>query len=135
MAPAEAGRATGAAAARVLLVEDEYLVALEVEAGLSEAGFAVIGTAESASRAVRLAKSESPDLIIMDVRLSGRHDGVGAAIEIYRTTGIRCIFASAYANAKLRERAAAAAPYGWLQKPYRVETLVKLIRKALGQVN
>jgi DNA-binding NarL/FixJ family response regulator len=123
--------ATTAESPRILIVEDEYLVALELEIGLAEAGFDVVGTASTATEAVRLAKTESPALVVMDVRLAGRRDGIDAAISIYGATGIRCIFATAYAEPQLRQRADAAAPLAWLAKPYQVDALIRVIRTAL----
>ena len=81
-----------------------------------------------------MAKAERPALIVMDIRLPGRRDGVDAAIEIYRATGIRSIFATAYAEPQMRQRAEAAAPLGWLPKPYRADALIPLIRDALKQL-
>ena len=120
---------------RILIVEDEYLVSVELEARLAEAGFAVVGVATTASEALRLAAAERPALIVMDIRLAGRQDGIDAAIRIYNTTGIRCIFATAYSEPQMRERAKAASPLGWVSKPYRVDALVRMIREALRELN
>ena len=117
---------------RILIVEDEYLIAVQVEETLVDAGFEVVGTASTAAQAVRLANAEQPALVVMDVRLIGAGDGVEAALEIYGATGIRCIFTTAYTDPEMQRRAAAAAPFGWLGKPYRMEALVGLIRRALG---
>ncbi|WP_245571231.1 response regulator [Neorhizobium alkalisoli] len=113
-------------------MEDEYLIALELENRLLDAGLVVVGIAVTADEAVSLAGSNSPDLAIMDIRLGDRTDGVQAAIELYTTLGVRSIFASAHADARTRERAAAASPIGWLQKPYSAEALINLVRQHLG---
>src|SRR4051794_37934673 len=84
--------AGNARAPRILLVEDDYFVALELEHELSDAGFEVIGIATTAEEAVNIGKSENPDLAIMDIRLGGHRDGVDAAIELFTTAGIRSIF-------------------------------------------
>lgn len=119
---------------RILIVEDEYLVASELEAGLSEAGFAVIGAASTAGEAIRLTKAERPALIVMDIRLPGRRDGIEAAKEIFATTGIRCIFVTAYADTRTQERAQSAAPLGWIAKPYATEAVIAAVRDALGRM-
>jgi len=116
---------------RILIVEDEYLVAVQIETALSEAGFAIAGIAARADEAVRLARETRPDLIVMDIRLAGPRDGIDAAIDIYKTTGIRCIFATAHSEPALQQRARAAAPLGWLGKPYQMSALTALIRAAL----
>src|SRR4051812_30300206 len=97
---------------RILIVEDDYLVALELEHFLLEVGFDVIGIAATADAAVNKATSDKPDLVIMDIRLAGVRDGVDAAIEIYRTHGIPSIFATANTDPYTRQRAALANPAG-----------------------
>jgi DNA-binding NarL/FixJ family response regulator len=120
---AGAGRAP-----RILIVEDEYLIALELENRLLEAGFVVTGIATTAGEAISRAGSEDPDLAIMDIRLAGSPDGVEAALELFRSFGIRSIFASAHADSDTRKRAAPASPIGWLPKPYPADMLLRLIR-------
>src|ERR1700680_4664157 len=81
---------------RILIVEDDYVVGLELENALSEAGFEVVGTANSAQESVRLAISKRPILAFMDIHLAGRRDGVEAALEMFDACGVRCIFATAH---------------------------------------
>lgn len=118
----------------ILLVEDDFLVGMEVETGLREAGFEVAGIAATAEEAVALAAERRPALVVMDIRLAGRRDGVDAALEIFRTLGIRSLFASAHGDAQVRARAQPARPLGWVAKPYRVQTLVKAVETALREV-
>jgi DNA-binding NarL/FixJ family response regulator len=122
------------AGARILLVEDEFLVGMEVEAGLKDAGFDVVGVAASAADALALATEERPLLVVMDVRLAGKDDGVDAALAIYHQLGIRSLFASAHVDAQVRARAAGAMPLGWLSKPYRVSLLVAAVERALAEL-
>ncbi|MBY5713305.1 response regulator [Rhizobium leguminosarum] len=117
---------------RILIVEDEFLIALELEYRLRDAGFEVIGIAATAGEALSIATSDRPALAIMDIRLADRTDGIQAAIELNATLGVRSIFASAHADAETRKSAAAASPIGWLQKPYPAEALINLIRQYLG---
>ena len=117
---------------RILLVEDDFLVGMEIEAGLRDAGCDVIGVAATAEEAVMLAEAERPLLAVMDIRLAGERDGVDAALEIERRLGIRTLFASAHGDADVRARAAAARPLGWIGKPYRVTALVAAVRHALA---
>jgi DNA-binding NarL/FixJ family response regulator len=123
-----------AARPRILVVEDDYLVGMEIEAGLSEAGYEVIGVAATAEEALSLAESGRPLLAIMDIRLAGARDGVDAALEIHRRLGIRPVFASAHVDAEVRARAEGARPLAWIAKPYRVSTLVQAVRKALAEI-
>jgi DNA-binding NarL/FixJ family response regulator len=118
---------------RILVVEDDFLVANEIEVALSDAGFDIAGVAASANEAVELAESQRPALVVMDVRLAGEHDGIHAAVEIFRKLGTRCIFATAHCDQYLLERAKLATPLGWLQKPYSMLSLVNAVRRALEQ--
>ena len=125
---------TSEIAPRVLVVEDDYLVALQAEAALSDAGFEVVGVAVSAEEAVTLAATRQPAVAIMDIRLAGTRDGIDAALEIFRRSGIRSIFATAHNDPHTRARAAPAQPLGWLPKPYTSESLVEIARRALANL-
>jgi two-component system, response regulator PdtaR len=120
--------------ARILVVEDNFLVATGIETALSDAGFDVIGVAAFAEEAVELAESQEPSVVIMDVRLAGDRDGIDAALEIFQKFGIRCIFATAHYDQHSLERAKEAMPLGWLQKPYAMISLVDAVRRALKEL-
>lgn len=116
---------------RVLVVEDDFLVAGEVEFVLAEAGFDVIGPAATAEDAVRLATETKPDLVIMDVRLAGPSDGIEAATQIYNDLGIRSLFATAHSDGHTVARGKAANPLGWVAKPYSPASLLEEINALL----
>lgn len=120
---------TKADPARILIVEDDYLIAMQTEAALTTARFHVVGTAKTAEEAVALAGDERPFLAVMDIRLASKHDGIDAARELFRDFGIRCFFATAHdARVTMREPYA---PLGWLAKPYTMGSLVVLVTEAL----
>jgi DNA-binding NarL/FixJ family response regulator len=121
------GSPANATPARILLVEDEFLIAMSIEGDLRDGGYDVVGIAHSAEDAVAMAKAERPDMVLMDIRLVGKRDGIDAALEIYQTTGIRCIFATAHGDAETVARAASAAPLGWLHKPYGRDSLLSAV--------
>lgn len=123
-----------AEAARILIVEDDYLVASEMEAALSQAGFAIAGLASSAEEALRLVAGQHPALVVMDIRLDGPRDGIDTALELFATRGIRCIFATAHHNPDARARASPANPLAWLPKPYTMPSLVEVVRRALADL-
>ncbi len=119
---------------RILVVEDDYLLSIEMEAGLTDAGLAVVGIARSAEEAVELALQARPTLVLMDIRLMGARDGVDAALDIFDRSGIRSIFATAHHDPETRRRAEPAGPLGWLLKPYTIESAVLAVRKALEEL-
>jgi two-component system, response regulator PdtaR len=130
---AGAGR-QGAERPRILILEDDYLIATQIEAALMQAGFDIAGIASSAEEATELAASEHPALVVADIRLAGKRDGIDVAIQLFRDHGIRSIFATAHHTPETRRRANPANPLGWLPKPYTMASLVQLIRQALSDI-
>jgi DNA-binding NarL/FixJ family response regulator len=120
--------------ARILIVEDDLLIASEMEAALTDAGFEVAGIVTTGKGAVETARTQAPDLAVVDIKLAGDRNGVDTALELFRAHGIRCIFASAYLDREVHRRAEPAAPLGWLQKPYTMASLTEVVRAALGQI-
>jgi len=109
-------------------------VAMDCQQALEDAGFECSGLAASAERALELAARDHPDLMVMDIRLSGDMDGVAAATRIYNDHGIRSIFSSAHADPATRRRAEAAHPLGWLQKPFSPDHLIEAVRSAIAEL-
>ena len=118
----------------ILIVEDDFLIAAQIEATLKAAGFAVTGIASSAAEALEYATADRPLLCVMDIRLSGDRDGVDAALELFRAYRIRSIFATAHSDSEVRRRAAPADPLGWLQKPYTMSALIYMVRQAVNDL-
>ncbi len=121
-------------AGRILIVEDDFLVAAEVEAALLSAGFQIVGIADSAEQAFAIASAERPALVIMDIRLSGKRDGIEAAIELYEKFRIPSIFATAHSDEFTRSRAAPSQPLGWLQKPYSMPSMIEMVERVIEQI-
>ena len=130
---ASASHAGPTDAPKILIVEDDFLVAEQMMNALGEAGFQTTSFA-SAEEAIALAKTERPLLVIMDIRLAGKLDGVDAALELFRTLGTRCIFATAHHDADARRRAEPAQPLAWLHKPYTMFSLVEVVRSNLKKL-
>lgn len=116
---------------RILVVEDEYLVAMQMQSALAEAGFAVVGLAATGEDALAIAAREHPALAIVDIRLGGALDGLDAARALFREQGIRSILATANYDEKTQIRAVEAAPLGWLPKPFEMRSLVLKVRSAV----
>jgi DNA-binding NarL/FixJ family response regulator len=118
----------------ILIVEDDHLVAMQIEAALKDAGLAVAGIAATAEEAIELAERERPILAIMDIRLASERDGIDAALELVDKQGLRSIFATAHHDSATKLRAQPARPLGWLAKPYQPRLLVETVRKALAEL-
>jgi CheY-like chemotaxis protein len=117
---------------RVLIVEDEVLLAWMSQEILQETGYEVVGVAMDHSAAVAAAIAHRPDLVLMDIRLAGGTSGIEAAIEIFERTGIRSIFLTASGSPEKQLRARPAQPLGWLAKPFDPADLVTLVGTALA---
>lgn len=118
---------------RILIVEDEYLVALSSEWALQDAGFEVLAVVASGEDAIAAAAQLVPDLALMDVRLAGRLDGIDAALAL-RARGIPCLFASANSDPGTIDRGQKAEPLGWLRKPFTDAALVAAVTDAMGRL-
>ncbi len=116
---------------RILLVEDEIWIALDLERILVAAGYDVIRLAKEEMEALRLADATRPSLVLMDVRLRDGSDGIDAATKIYKKFGIRSIILSAHLDEKTRRRAVAAQPYAMIEKPFELSALLKEISAVL----
>ncbi|MBU2135814.1 MAG: response regulator [Alphaproteobacteria bacterium] len=120
---------------RVLITEDNWLVAAEWRAALEDAGYEVVGMAASADEALELCREESPDLILMDIRLLGDRDGIEAAQEARRLYEIPSVFVSAHDDSDVRRRAAEARPLGWITKPVLASRIPELLVQLARPLN
>ncbi len=116
---------------RILIAEDELIVARDTENMLLSFGYEVPGIATTAEEAIALAGELSPDLILMDIRLKGDANGIEAAIRIRDLYGLPVVFVSALADETTLERAKIAQPMGYLLKPYEEKDLRMMIEMAV----
>jgi CheY-like chemotaxis protein len=116
---------------RVLIVEDEALIAMDLKGRLENLGYEVPGIAASADAALTLASRHTPDLILMDIRLQGARDGIEAAAEVRRLLDIPVIFLTSHSDVETIERARLAEPFGYIAKPFGFVNFRALIEIAL----
>jgi CheY-like chemotaxis protein len=98
---------------------------------VQQLGHEVAGPATTAEKAIELAGRERPNLVLMDIRLADNSDGVAAAVEIRQRFDIPSLFVSAHGDPISRNRAAAARPVGFIEKPFSPESLLMAIEAAL----
>jgi DNA-binding NarL/FixJ family response regulator len=122
----------GASVLRVMLVEDEVIVAWDIAETVKRLGYDIVGMADTAEQAVRLAEQLAPDVILMDIRLNGTLDGIEAARLIRARTGRGVIYLTAHADLATMERAAATEPLGYVFKPFSQEVLRSALLRATG---
>lgn len=117
--------------ARILVVEDESIVAMDIQDRLESLGYTVVGTAATGERAIERAFRFRPDLILMDIRLQGEMDGIEAAAQILQQLTVPIIFLTANADAPTIERAKKTNPFGYVLKPFEERDLQTAIEMAL----
>lgn len=115
----------------ILVVEDERMVALDIERLVQSMGYALAGSADSGELAVDLAGRLRPSRVLMDIKLKGPMDGVEAARLIQEAWGIPVIYLTAYADDATLERARLTGPFGYLIKPFEDRELRLTIEMAL----
>ena len=119
------------AGSRILIVEDEAVVALDVRHRLNRLGYAVAGIVDSGEEAVRKVEELAPDAALMDIMLSGPMDGVEAAAIIRERFGTPVVFLTAHSDRATLRRAGTVGPYGYLIKPFEEPELQSALEIAL----
>lgn len=115
----------------VLVVEDESIVALDLQSRLTALGFSVVGIAKSGERALELVAETNPMVVLMDVQLTGGIDGIETARRIRETHPVPVIFLTAYSDQESIQRAKISDAYGYLLKPFQERELIIAIELAL----
>jgi two-component system, response regulator PdtaR len=117
---------------KVLILEDEALIALSMQEVLSLVGVEVVGVAATVGEALRLAGSANPDVAICDVRLAGRRDGIDGAVLLHESSGLPVIFVTGQDDSATRQRAAKVDPVAYLEKPVRPQELIAAVQSAIA---
>ncbi len=117
--------------ARILVVEDEAITAKDIEARLRRMGYDVSGIAHSAAEAMERAEASPPDLVLMDIHLSGDTDGIEAARQLHARFRVPVAYLTAYADDATLARAQDTGPYGYVVKPFGERELHATIQMAL----
>src|SRR5882757_8151439 len=115
----------------VLIVEDESVNAAVIEHQLKKLGYSVAGIATSGEEALDLAQKTKPDVVLMDIQLEGRMDGVETAITIRKQLGVPVVYLTATSDEQTIERARATEAYGYLHKPFKERDVHSTLQFAL----
>lgn len=121
------------ASVRVLIVEDERIVALNLETRLRELGYTVTGSVASAEEALQSVAAVLPDLVLMDIHLSGKLKGTEAGQALWERHQLPIVYTTAYADEETLETSRPSMPYGYIVKPYRPVQIHAAIQIALQQ--
>jgi PAS domain S-box-containing protein len=116
---------------KILIVEDEGVVALSIKAALSKMGYKVVGIAVTGNEAIAIAMEHKPDVILMDIHIKGDIDGIQTTEKLNQITDIPVIFLTAYADDETVKRAIKTRSHSYLVKPYNPRELYSNIEFAI----
>ncbi len=117
--------------AKVLVVEDETIVAMDLRRALEGFGYEVPATATCGIEAIEMARQFRPDIVLMDIRLEGQMDGIDVAHKLNGSLDVPIVFLTAYSNETTLQRAKKAQPFGFLLKPFQERELRSAVEVAL----
>ena len=118
---------------KILIVEDEPIVAMDLKQEVQDLGYDVVGVAESADDALMIVQEQLPDFALMDIRIVGSMDGVQTARALRHWYRVPSIFLTSYCDDATLTRAARTMPYGYLTKPFKSAELKAALRMALDR--
>lgn len=117
--------------AGILIVEDSFIVAFHLQKTLESEGYSVVGAETSGESALTLLEKQKPDLVLMDIMLTGRLDGIETARTIKSRYNIPVIYITALTDKETIQRAKITEPYGYLTKPFEDREVFTVIEMAL----
>jgi CheY-like chemotaxis protein len=120
------------AVARILIVEDEGLIAVDLQRRLTRLGYAVVALAASGAEAIQKALALCPDVVLMDIRLQGDMDGIEAAQQIHASAAIPVVFMTAYVDEDTQQRVRATSSWDCLYKPFTSQQVQSALEQVLS---
>ena len=115
----------------ILIVEDERIVAMDIQQTLNDLGYDAASVASSADEAMACAEAHRPELVLMDIRINGPRDGIEAAEALKRLFDVPIVFLTAHADETTLQRAKVTAPHGYLLKPIKAAELRSVVEVSL----
>lgn len=116
----------------ILIVEDENIIAKDIQFMLENLGYKISGVVSSGEDSIKKASNMLPDLILMDIKLKGKIDGVSAANEIYKSLRIPIVYLTAYSGNATMDRAKETMHFGFISKPFEEKELQNIIEETLA---
>lgn len=117
----------------IVVVEDEPIIAMDIRQRLTRLGYRVSAIANSYETTLAAIKKDRPDLVLMDIQLQGKSDGIATAAQVREQFNLPVVFLTAHADAVTLEQATATQPYGYLVKPFDSHDLSTAVEVALSR--
>ena len=116
----------------ILIVEDENIIAMDIRFMLENLGYKISGVVSSGEDSIKKASNMLPDLILMDIKLKGKIDGVSAANQIYKSLRIPVVYLTAYLDNSTMDRVKKTMHFGFISKPFEEKELQNIIEETLA---
>lgn len=121
--------------ARILIVEDDAIIAMDMEQILTHKGYNVVGRVDKGEKALSIVKEKKPEIVLMDINIKGNTDGIAVAKKLLDELQLKVIYITAYSDINMKERAFETEPIGYLVKPLRESELVAMIEYAMKKIS
>lgn len=120
---------------KILVVEDEAIVSLDIQMALESFGYTVTDTVENFDDAIKSITNNKPQLILMDINLENSKDGIEIVQEVHKTANIPIIYLTAFSDDRTIDRAVQTNPIAYIVKPFKRDDLKSTLRLALYKIN
>ena len=120
---------------KIGIVEDDLIIAASIEMTLAQIGYQPVSPVRNYADALKMIASENPDLLLLDITLEGKQDGIELALKVNEVFGIPFIFLTSYSDPATVNRAKQANPYAYLVKPFNESDLFSAIEIAFNNYN
>jgi len=117
---------------RLLIVDDEFIIAYYLQELLGIAGHEVVGLATTGEEGVRMAHELNPDIVLMDIVMPGKLDGISSALMIEENLKIPIVFITAHSDTATRKKAERIPNHGYIVKPFQIEQVTSVIKNITG---
>jgi DNA-binding NarL/FixJ family response regulator len=118
---------------KILIVEDEGIVAMDLQDRLATLGYQVVGSTGKGERAIALTEKHRPEIVLMDVSLQGNLDGIETVRRIQAIYRVQIIYLTALIDLETRRRADLTGPAGYISKPFQEDELIDALRVAVDR--
>lgn len=115
----------------VLIVEDEPIIASDIEFTLKKDDYTIVGIAHSSTKAIDLLHRTSPDIVLLDIAIQGDKDGIEIAHLINEKYKVPFVYITSFSDRETLERAKSTLPYGYIVKPFKDRDIISAIEMAV----
>lgn len=124
----------GGGPVRILIVEDDAIIAMDMEQVLRRKGYTVVGRVDRGEKALSAVDEKKPDIVLMDINIKGSIDGIDVAKKLLDDLRMKVIYVTAYSDINMKEKAFETEPIGYLVKPVRESELIGMIEYAMDKI-